>query len=124
LVTRRNPLTGANAVPIRSNQSFIDVVAPPCHDPRSSDHALDSHSPSILNRPGSTSPSLSHVSPTPTPPSQPNRLHPHLLQPNSPPAHPSAQVPPCTTLPLMGRTKCLDPFHRRTDCKSLVRCRA
>jgi hypothetical protein len=114
LVTRRNPLTGANAVPIRANRSFVDVVNRPCPHPCSSDHAMTSCSPLILNRQASTSPCPSHVLPTPSPPPQPN----------SPSSHSSAHSPPRTTLALMGCTRCLHPFHRRPDCKSLVRCRA
>jgi hypothetical protein len=92
------------------------VVTRPCQDPRSSDHELDSRSPIFLNRHCSTSPSPSHVSPTPSPPSQPIRQPPP--QPTPPLVHPSSQFSHPSPLPLLGCSRCLDPFHLRPVCKS------
>jgi hypothetical protein len=92
------------------------VVARPCQDPRSSDHALDSRSPIFLNRHDSASPSPSHVSPTPSPPPQPIRQPPP--QPTPSLVHPSAQFPPPSPPPLLGCSRCLDRFHLRPVCKS------
>jgi hypothetical protein len=98
-------------------RSFVDVVNQPRSDPHSSDHVHDSRSSPISNWQASTSPSPSHVSPTPSPQHNPPSNRPASPQPLN---HP----PPCPPLPLLGCSRCLDPFNLRPSCKSQVRCKA